>query len=131
MTPQTAIAIAVLISIFGIFFGVCMCCIVRQWIHERCGGEIYPEPVAPVSEDDLLRAAETARSAVARPALAKAAAQEMPHCIVVHPGLCEGHGGAVALGLALALAIPDNICAYGNGSGAERRGAERFGAIER
>ena len=119
MTPQTAIAIAVLISIFGIFFGVCMCCIVRQWIHERCGGEIYPEAVAPVSEDDLLRAAEIARGAIARQPPAAEPAQERAHCIVVQPGLCEGDGGAVALGLALALAIPDNICAYGNGSGAK------------
>jgi hypothetical protein len=115
MTPQTAVAMVVLSCIFGLFFGICTGCIVRQWVHKRCGGEVYPAPVAPVSEGDLLRAAEIARSEVARRASVKAAAQEMPHCIVVQPGLCEGDGGAVAL----ALAIPDNICAYGNGSGAK------------
>lgn len=109
MTPQTAVAIVVLSSIFGLFFGICTGCIVRQWVHKRCGGEVYPAPVAPLSEGDLLRAAEIARSEVARRASVKAAAQEMPHCIVVQPGMA----------LALALAIPDNICAYGNGSGAK------------
>ena len=115
MSPQTAIALAVLFSIFGIFFGVCTCCIVRQWVCDRCGGEIYPAPAAPVRAGDLPIAAELAR----RNALGKPPERAPLHCIVVQPGLCEGDERS------LAVAIPDNICAYGNGSGAALRVTER------
>jgi len=116
MSPQTAVALAVLFSILGIFFGVCTCCIVRQWVCDRCGGEIYPAAAAPVRAGDLPIAAELAR----RNALGKPPEPAPLHCIVVQPGLCEGDDE-----LGVAVAIPDNICAYGNGSGAALRVTER------
>ena len=127
MSPQTAVALAVLFSILGIFFGVCTCCIVRQWVCDRCGGEIYPAAAAPVLEGDLPIAAELARrNARGKPPTERATERETEpaplHCIVVQPGLCEGDD---ELGVAVAVAIPDNICAYGNGSGAALRVTER------
>ena len=128
MSPQTAVALAVLLSILGIFFGVCTCCIVRQWVCDRCGGEIYPATVSPVRESDLPIAAEVARrNALVKPpeelaTTERARAPAPRHCIVVQPGLSEGDD---ARSVAVAIAIPDNICAYGNGSGAALRVTER------
>jgi len=127
MSPQTAVALAVLLSILGIFFGVCTCCIVRQWVCDRCGGEIYPATVSPVRESDLPIAAEVARrNALVKPPPAEELAAPAPrHCIVVQPGLSEGDD---ARSVAVAIAIPDNICAYGNGSGSRSGSRSERGA---
>jgi len=134
MSPQTAVALAVLFSILGIFFGVCTCCVVRQWVCDRCGGEIYPATAEPVRESDLPIAAEVARrNALVKPpeelaTTERARAPAPRHCIVVQPGLSEGDDDERSVAVAVAIAIPDNICAYGNGSGSRSGSRSERGA---
>jgi len=137
----TAIASIVLCIVFGSFICTMFCCVFKQWLGKRRQRlEFDEEDRINAAADAAMHAAAAARLEFYRAAGRRGhdrAGQEDPaspakssqrHYIVVQPALCEsdeadGAGGALAL--ATPIAISDNICAYGNGSGAEQCGAVR------
>jgi len=150
INAATAIASIVLCVVFGSFICTMFCCVFKQWLGKRRRRlEFDEEQRIDFAADAAMHAAAAARLEFYRAAGRRGhdrAGQAGPagpagsagpsgpakssqrHYIVVQPALCEsdeadGAGGALAL--ATPIAISDNICAYGNGSGAEQCGAVR------